>query len=232
MNSHRLLFRTVSLLIVFGISMGFFEAAVVIYLRELYYPSEFSFPVVPVSQKIAMTELLRETASLIMLLSVSLVTGKDNIRRLAYFLLTFATWDLTYYLFLKVILNWPASITDWDILFLIPFPWYAPVLAPCIASVLMLMLSFSLIKSPEMPLSKLIRPLNMILLIGGCLLVIMSFTVDHISHAFKLIKDTSTPLIPFIIPDKFPWAIFIAGILLIIYVNYVIVKKSGANEKK
>jgi hypothetical protein len=214
---------------VFGISMGFFEAAVVIYLRELYYPHEFSFPMVPIPQKIALTEILRETASLLMLLSVSLVTGKDNIRRLAYFLLTFATWDITYYLFLKLILKWPAAITDWDILFLIPFPWYAPVLAPCIASTMMLIFSFSLIKSPEMPLTKLIRPVHMILLLGGCLLIITSFTADHLSQAYKMIIEPSTSLIPNIIPDQFLWGIFIAGLLLIVYVNYIVVKKSGKN---
>jgi hypothetical protein len=207
--------------------MGFFEAAVVIYLRELYYPDGFTFPIVPIPEKIALTEIMRETASLLMLLTVSLITGKDNIRRLAFFLLTFAIWDLTYYLFLKIILKWPVAITDWDVLFLIPFPWYAPVLAPCIASILMLFLSFSLIKSPEMPLIKLISPVNMILLIGGCLLIIISFTTDHLSHAFELIVDPSTPKSVTIIPDMFPWGIFITGMLLIIYVNYIIIHKSG-----
>jgi hypothetical protein len=39
---------------------------------------------------------------------------------------------------LKVILNWPASLYDWDILFLIPLPWIGPVIAPVLISLVMI----------------------------------------------------------------------------------------------
>jgi len=58
--------------------------------------------------------------------------------RLAYFLTIFAVWDIFYYIWLKVLLGWPSSIMEWDILFLIPVTWAGPVLAPIILSITML----------------------------------------------------------------------------------------------
>jgi hypothetical protein len=59
-------------------------------------------------------------------------------QRFAYFATIFAVWDIFYYVWLKTLINWPASLFDWDILFLIPFPWAGPVLAPVIVSVTLL----------------------------------------------------------------------------------------------
>ncbi|MFH1062114.1 MAG: hypothetical protein V1747_04420 [Candidatus Omnitrophota bacterium] len=54
------------------------------------------------------------------LFSSSYLFGKDFRTRLAYFLTIFAVWDIFYYVWLKLLLGWPRSIFDWDILFLIP----------------------------------------------------------------------------------------------------------------
>ena len=35
-----------------------------------------------------------------------------------------------YYLFLIPLTGWPKSLLDWDILFLLPVPWWGPVIAP------------------------------------------------------------------------------------------------------
>jgi bacteriorhodopsin len=50
----------------------------------------------------------------------------------------FGVWDIFYYVWLKVMLDWPASLNDWDILFLIPLPWIGPVIAPVLISLLMI----------------------------------------------------------------------------------------------
>ena len=105
---------------IFAVCMGIFESAIVIYIRELYYPSGFGFPLVPIEPKIAITELLRELASLFMLLSVGVLVGKNLSQRFAWFIYTFAVWDIVYYVFLYLILQWPESLLTWDILFLIP----------------------------------------------------------------------------------------------------------------
>ena len=49
-------------------------------------------------------------------------------------MIIFAVWDIFYYVWLKVLLDWPASIMDWDILFLIPVTWASPVLYPVLIS--------------------------------------------------------------------------------------------------
>jgi len=109
-------------LIVFSVAMGFLEAAVVVYLRLHYYPNGFEFPLVPLEERIATVEILREAATLVMLIGVGVLAGKNLQQRVAFFLLAFAIWDLVYYVGLKLVLDWPSSWLAWDILFLIPAP--------------------------------------------------------------------------------------------------------------
>lgn len=128
-------------LVLFSIAMGLLEAVVVVYLRQLYYPNGFTFPLSLMEPDIYRTELLREAATLVMLACVSAVAGRKYYERLAYFLMTFAVWDIFYYVFLKVLLDWPLTLLDWDILFLIPISWIGPVLAPLLCSLAMLLMA-------------------------------------------------------------------------------------------
>src|ERR1044072_1504154 len=89
-------------LTIFSIAMGYLETAVVVYLRKLYYPGGFNFPLVPVTLDIAKTEFWREAATLIMLVGIGVLAGKNKTQRFAYFLLSFAVWDIFYYVFLKM----------------------------------------------------------------------------------------------------------------------------------
>ena len=104
---------------IFGIAMGFAEAAVVVYLRAIYYPEGFSFPLKILTDYKIMIEVLREIATLFMLLSVAFFAGRKFWERFAYFILPFGIWDIFYYIWLKVLIDWPSSMFDWDILFLI-----------------------------------------------------------------------------------------------------------------
>jgi len=121
----------------FGIAFGWVEATVVVYLRRIYYPDGFSFPLQPIEAPILAVELAREAATLLMLLAVAGLAGRRRWERFGYFLLAFGVWDLVYYLGLKVTIDWPASLADWDILFLLPVPWVAPVYAPITVALLM-----------------------------------------------------------------------------------------------
>ena len=118
----------------YAIAMAFLESAVVIYLRELYYPVEFKFPMAPIARHVAITELLRELATMVMLLAPAALVTVKRLERFAWFTFCFGVWDIFYYVFLKAVLDWPASLLDWDILFLVPVVWVGPVLAPCIVS--------------------------------------------------------------------------------------------------
>ena len=89
----------------FGIAMGMLESAIVIYLREVYYPHGFAFPLTLVTRTVAITEFIREAATIIMLVCVAYLSGRNFHERMAYFIYAFAIWDIFYYLFLFEILN-------------------------------------------------------------------------------------------------------------------------------
>lgn len=117
-------------LLVFGVAMGALEGIVVVYLRELYYPGGFAFPLAPMPRAIYLAELAREACTLLMLGGLAALAATGFLRQFAVFLWSFAIWDVAYYAALKVALDWPASWLTWDILFLIPVPWVGPVLSP------------------------------------------------------------------------------------------------------
>ena len=128
-------------LFIFAVAMGFLEAIVVVYVRELYYPEGFTFPLKALPANLVTIELIRELCTFLMLGSVAWLSGKTLLRRLSAFLFTFGVWDIIYYAALKLFLDWPESLLTWDILFLIPITWVGPVLAPIICSVVMIFMA-------------------------------------------------------------------------------------------
>jgi len=77
-----------------------------------------------------------EAATIFMLVSVGLLAAPNRQGRWAMFLWTFAIWDVTYYMTLRATIRWPSSITDTDVLFLIPVVWVSPVWFPLLVSTL------------------------------------------------------------------------------------------------
>ena len=124
----------------FAAAMACVESAVVYYLRTMidrivpYQPHPL-----PLIGGLGPAELVREAATLIMLLAVGLLAGRTWRSRLGYSAMAFGVWDILYYVFLKVLCGWPHSLMDWDILFLIPMPWWGPVLAPVSIAALLIM---------------------------------------------------------------------------------------------
>jgi len=123
----------------FGTAFGWVEASVVVYLRRIVYPEGFALPLAPIEPQLAVVELVREAATLIMLAAVAMLAGRTRWQRFAAFLVAFGVWDLVYYLGLKLTLDWPTSLAEWDVLFLLPWPWLGPVYAPASAAVLMVL---------------------------------------------------------------------------------------------
>ncbi len=127
----------------FAVAMAYVEAAVVAYLRLLYYPDGFSIEGVAslqcVPPGVLAIEIGREAATIVMLAAVAFLSaGKSWWERLAHFMWAFALWDIFYYIWLYVLLRWPSGPMTIDVLFLIPRPWIAPVLVPLLASLLMM----------------------------------------------------------------------------------------------
>ncbi|MCJ7765686.1 MAG: hypothetical protein MUP09_07075 [Thiovulaceae bacterium] len=121
-------------LMVWGAAFAYIEASVVVYLRKIYYPEGFAFPAVIAQNSIIFVEILRELATLILLWATATLAYTRVQSRLGAFMVLFGIWDIFYYLFLKLLLNWPEGLASWDILFLVPLPWVGPVWAPVVVS--------------------------------------------------------------------------------------------------
>jgi hypothetical protein len=125
--------------VLFAVAMAWFEAATVYYLRVMvdrvdpYQPNPL-----PMDGIVEPVELAREAATLVMLAAVGALAGRNWRTRLGYAAIAFGVWDVFYYVFLKFISGWPRSLLDWDILFLLPLPWWGPVLAPICIALLMI----------------------------------------------------------------------------------------------
>ncbi len=208
------------------IALALLESAVVIYLREIYYPDGFDFPMRAMMDKIILTEIIRELATLIILLSIGFLAGKNFLQRFAWFIFSFAVWDIFYYVFLKLMINWPDSFFTWDILFLIPVTWIGPVICPLIISVTMILLSIIIISRYSADNPVFLSRYSWWLLILGSVLVFLSFTWEYSSYmvnsvGWKMLLSNSNPEMVSkfaynYIPKKFNWLLFIAGELTIL----------------
>ena len=123
-------------LALFGLALGWFEGAVVVYLREIVYPQGFAFPLAPLPARLLVVEIVREASSLIVLATTAWLAGATSLQRFSAFLVIFGLWDLAYYATLWLALGWPDSPATLDVLFLIPSPWVGPVWAPSLVAAL------------------------------------------------------------------------------------------------
>lgn len=210
----------------FGIAMAFLETSVVVYLRKLYYPEGFFFPMKMMDKDIAIVEVFRELATVIMLLGAGFIAGRNRTEKFGLFLYSFAVWDIFYYVFLKVVLNWPESLLTWDILFLIPTTWVGPVIAPVIVSLVMIAFALLISRSTGKNFETKINPLEWTLLILGSVVLIIGFVFDYVKYMLTYFSfseifspSNTTKLMEkalLYIPISFPWWIFVIGLAIII----------------
>lgn len=186
----------------FGIAMGFVEAAVVVYLREIIYPEGFCFPLKEIPSNLLFVETAREVATIIMLIAIALLAGRTLDEKISYFLYSFGIWDIFYYIWLKVTLNWPPSLLTKDILFLIPGPWVGPILAPIIIS--LTVITFALVIIYLKSRGYILKPdkIDWLLIFFSGLIIFVSFILD------------SPQMIACKMPSSYRWELFIMGELL------------------
>ncbi len=217
--------RAIWIISLFAIAMGFLESAVVIYLRDILYPEGFRFPLAPIPERLALTELLREAATMIMLVTIGIMAGRSFSTGFAWFLYAFAIWDIFYYIFLKLLLGWPESLLTWDVLFLIPTTWTGPVLAPVLLSLTMILLALVILFHAEKGVQTRIRGKEWAGLITGSLVLILGFILDYSEHMltyfslsgmFQIDNPEVLEVATRYIPGRFPWWIFMMGELIIL----------------
>jgi hypothetical protein len=209
--------RMLAGLYVFGLAFGFVEAAVVVDLRAALGPAveriaghspDDPFPMIPFDRlarddpaaaRLLRIETLREAATMALLAGVGMAAGRPALGRFAAFVAGFGIWDLSYYLSLKLLIDWPASAWTWDILFLIPVPWAAPVLAPSIVAATMVLAGSIVLVAEATGRPFRISRGEWAAIVAGGLILIASFCWD-----WRHIADGG-------VPRAFPWPLSAIG---------------------
>ena len=212
------LWQTLAAIMLFGVSFGYLEAAVVVYLREFYEPLALELtpdrkpgellPLITLEQLQASSgryltllkiEVIREAATIVMLACVGLAVGRSVNTCFAGFIAAFGVWDIFYYVFLKLLIDWPTSLLDWDILFLIPLPWVGPVLAPVLVAISMVVSGTLVLWRDwtERPIQ--ISWQHWATIVLGGVVIIVAFCWDY-----RNVMASG-------MPTTFPWSIFLAG---------------------
>jgi hypothetical protein len=191
--------QRVLVLVIFGLAFGYLEAAVVVYLRHLseparvsYYPDTTAadlFPILTPTElrmadggelwRLFPVEIAREAATLIMLAAIACLAGTNGIQRLAAFVVAFGIWDIAFYLSLKILIGWPASLLTWDLLFLLPVPWSGPVLAPAIVSCSMISGGILVLRQESRGQAVRLGATDWAGIFVGAFVIFVSFTWDY-----------------------------------------------------
>lgn len=137
---------------VLAVALAYTEAAVVVNLRAVIAPlREVHCPravdeVVPMLTlqqledaggrfpHLLATEVGREMTPIVVLLAMAWGMARTWRQFAGLFILGFGVWDIFYYAWLRALIGWPSRLATWDVLFLIPAPWVAPVWAPMLVA--------------------------------------------------------------------------------------------------
>lgn len=185
-------------LTLFGVGFAMVEAAVVIYLRQLLHVEGSNITLSGIPRGIFTVEIVREFTTLVMLISVGVLAGSRPMGRFGSFIIAFGVWDIFYYVFLSMFHGWPRSFLDWDLLFLIPVPWMAPVLAPVLVSCGLIFSGYWLLIREQQKKRIVVSLSDWIIEAVATVLILYSFTNNN---------SVSTP-------EVFSWIIFLAGLAL------------------
>lgn len=191
----------------YAAAMAWVESAIVFYLRvmidrvEPYQPNPLPLTMFDFGK----VEVVREAATLIMLLLVGWLAGKTPRARFGYSLIAFGIWDILYYVFLIPMTGWPHSLLDWDILFLIPLPWWGPVLAPVLISIVMITLGTQLAVYDHLAPRKLAWSFAFI----GVWIALYTFMVDAIQ-----VLGGGMEAVRNVLPTSFNWLLFFVALIL------------------
>ncbi len=186
---------------VYAIAMAAVESAVVVYLRALHPvdpPVAALLAVMP--DRLVTIEVGREAATIVMLLAIAILAGRDRWERFLYFSLAFGIWDIGYYGWLWAFIGWPPSLFTWDVLFLIPVPWLAPVLAPLVVSACLVAGSLWLLALQARGTTPRLTWFVWGLAGVGAILVLLSFTLDY-----RFVAERAEP-------PGFRWGLFGSGV--------------------
>jgi hypothetical protein len=193
---------------VYAIAMALLEAVVVVYIRHGMLQASYDHVTLTGYMTI---EMWREVGTLVMLITVGWLAGRRNVERWAYGLFAFGMWDIWYYAWLKVLIDWPNTLLDWDILFLLPLRWWGPVLSPVLIAGLICFIAVLAMTrlARGKPLG--ITPARVGLGAFGGLLALYVFMSDSIHALLQGRSDWDT-----LRPEPFKWPLFLIALILMV----------------
>jgi hypothetical protein len=199
-----------ALVVVFAIAMAWVEAASVFYVRALVDRIEpYQAHPLPMNGALGYVESFREAATLVMIAALGTLAGRTWRHRAGYAALAFGAWDIFYYVFLHLISGWPRTLMDWDILFLLPLPWWGPVLAPVSIALVMILWGTLATLSSEAatgPGARWVWALGW----AGIALALAVFMID----ALRALPNGRDAVLQ-VLPTRFKWPLFSVALLLI-----------------
>lgn len=197
--------KNILLVTFFAISMAYLESAVVVYLRGLYKIEDLIRDMNFTPDTYTIIELGREAATIIMLAMIAVIAGNTKQKRLGYFFYSFGIWDIFYYIWLYVFIQWPQSLLDWDILFLIPLPWWGPVIAPILISALLIFTGYFFVNGNKFR----INLISGIIILISMLIILFTFMEDSIRIIITGNGDLTT-----VRPTHYNWILFLITYLI------------------
>jgi len=202
-----------AIVIAFAIAMAWVESASVFYIRALVgrivpYQSD-PLPLEAMNGALGYVELWREAATLVMIATLGALAGRTWRGRIGYAAITFGIWDIFYYVFLHLISGWPKTLWDWDILFLLPLPWWGPVLAPVCIALLMIVYGTLVTQWQDHIPATRFAGASWAISGVGILLALAVFMAD----AIRVLPE-GLDTVRQVLPTEFNWPVFGAALLL------------------
>ena len=194
--------RSFGWLALFAAAFGYLEAAVVVYLRELFYPEGFAFPLRLMPARLGLIEVGRELSTILMLAGAAALAARGFWGRFGAFAVAFGIWDLVYYAGLRALLAWPPSLGTWDVLFLIPGIWAGPVASASAVAMLLVVCGAFMWRRAHDGFSPPLRAWHLGAALASLFLLLAAFLANH---ALVLAGG---------VPVRFPWLLWSAGVVL------------------
>jgi hypothetical protein len=194
----------------FALAFGYIEAMVVVYLHEIVNEQlivqgldtfrGLRVTEVVLPDRYVRLEIAREACTMVLLAAGGWLAGRRTRDRQGAFLLSFGVWDLMYYAILSIVEGWPRSLRDWDILFLIPVPWVAPVWTPVLIATLFIVFGSYMYWTPDRERRWGWR--DGLMFTASALIIIASFVRESSAAADHRI------------PESFPVFLYVFGVAL------------------
>jgi hypothetical protein len=208
----------------YAIAMAYLESAVVVYLRKMYHLGDDLTHIPNFDPTLARIEIGREIATLFMLLAVGWIAGRTVQSKIAFAFFTFGVWDIFYYFWLWVFIGWPASPLEWDILFLVPLPWWGPVISPMLIAGLMVVGGIAAVWVEDKGWQVRPKRTEWGLVLAGMALALVAFMWDAIGSFPQSFNDFDT-----VKPSTFAWWLYLPGLVLM---TWAVWRTTWANPKQ